>query len=149
MAQARIRRDGPSQGVASTAVAITKEYVRLVVTEFRLLRRELGQKIGQVGLGVALTAGGAVLLMMALVLLFVAMLSALTDFGVSLTGATLTAFGFVLVLGVGCGWVGLRQLQPENLIPKETINQVKKDFESIAPESNCNGRSKSAPDTTS
>jgi uncharacterized membrane protein YqjE len=136
MAQARTRRDDASQGVASTTVDIVKEYVRLVVTEFRLFRAELGEKISQIGLGIAFSAAGLVLLIMAVVLLFVAAISALMDFGLSLTAATLLVFGLVLVLGAGCGWFGIRQLQPENLMPKKTIKQIQKDFESIAPEAN-------------
>jgi hypothetical protein len=58
------------------------------------------------------------------------------DYGFSLTVATLIVFAAVLLLGTGCLWFGLRQLQPDNLIPKKTIRQVQKDFESIAPEAN-------------
>jgi uncharacterized membrane protein YqjE len=137
MARARASRRGTSeQGVAWTAIDIVKEYARLVVTEFRLLRAELGEKIGQIGIGVAFTAGGVVLLIMAVVLLFVAAISALIDFGLSLTVAALIVFAMVLAGGAGCIWFGLRQLQPENLVPRKTIEQVQKDFEAIAPEAN-------------
>src|SRR5215216_7152533 len=136
MAHERSRHDPPRNGVSSTAVEILKAYVRLIVTEGRLLRTELGEKIGVIGLGVALTAGGGVLLITAVVLLFVAAISALVDYGFSLTIATLIVFGAVLLFGVGCVWFGLRQLQPANLMPRKTIEQVQKDFESIGPEAN-------------
>ena len=136
MAHERSRHDPPRNGLSSTAVEILKAYVRLIVTEGRLLRTELGEKIGLIGLGVALTAGGGVLLITAVVLLFVAAISALVDYGFGLTVATLIVFAAVILLGTGCLWFGLRQLQPDNLIPKKTIRQVQKDFESIAPEAN-------------
>jgi len=137
MTQARARHNGPSRlGVASTAAQIFKHSIRLMVTEARLLRTELGEKIGIIGLGVGLAAGGGVLLITAVVLLFVAAISALVEYGFSLTIATLIVFGVVLVLGIGCLLFGLRQLQPHNLMPRKTIEQVQKDFESIAPEAN-------------
>ncbi len=105
-------------------------------TEFRLLRAELGEKIGLIGLGVGLVAGGAVLLIAAVVLLFVAGISALVNYGFGLTAAILIVFGTVLVAGAGCLWLGIRQLSVENLMPNKTIAQVQKDFKSITPETN-------------
>jgi hypothetical protein len=110
--------------------------MRLIITEARLLRTELGEKVGLIGLGVALTAGGGVLLIMAVVLLFVAMISALVSAGFTLTVATLIVFGVVLLVGLACLWFGLQQLQPGNLMPIKTMRQVQKDFETIAPEAN-------------
>jgi uncharacterized membrane protein YqjE len=137
MAHARARHgDLRRPGVGSTALEIFKTTIRLIITEGRLLRTELGEKIGILGVGVALAAGGAILLITAVVLLFVAAISALMDHGLSLTVATLIVFGAVLLLGVGCLWFGLRQLQPDNLMPKKTIAQVQKDFQSIVPEAN-------------
>jgi hypothetical protein len=100
------------------------------------LRTELGEKVGLIGLGVALTAGGGVLLIMAAVLLFVALISALVSAGFTLTVATLIVFGVVLAVGLVCLWFGLQQLQLSNLVPRKTIRQVQKDFETIAPEAN-------------
>ena len=137
MAQARTRRDQPPRhGVGSTAAEIIKTYIRLIITEARLLRTEMGKKLGVVGLGLALAAAGVVLLIMALVLIFVAAISALIDHGFGLTGATLIVFGAVAIAGIGSLWFGIRQLQFDNLMPKKTIKQVQKDFESIAPEAN-------------
>jgi uncharacterized membrane protein YqjE len=137
MARARSRQHvTPQGGVAGTAFDIFKEFLRLVTTEFRLLRAELGEKIGLIGLGIGFAAGGAVLLTAAVVLLFVAGISALVDYGFGLTAATLIIFGTVLVAGAGCIWFGIRQLSVENLMPNKTIAQVQKDFESITPETN-------------
>jgi len=115
---------------------IFRTTIRLIVTEGRLLRTELGEKIGLIGLGLALTVGGGVLLIMAVVLLFVAAISALVSSGFSLTIATLMVFAAVLLVGLFCLWFGLHQLQPSNLMPRKTIQQVQKDFQTIAPEAN-------------
>jgi len=115
---------------------IFRTTIRLIVTEGRLLRTELGEKISLIGLGLALTVGGGVLLIMAVVLLFVAAISALVGSGFSLTVATLMVFAAVLLVGLLCLWFGLHQLQPSNLMPRKTIQQVQKDFQTIAPEAN-------------
>jgi uncharacterized membrane protein YqjE len=136
MARAKTYRDGAPPGVAATAVGIFRDILRLVGTEFRLLRTEVGEKIGLIGWGLGFTAGGAVLLIVSVVLLFVAAISALMDQGLGMTAATLIVFGVVLAAGAGCLWFGTRQLRTQNLLPNKTIAQVQKDFESIAPESN-------------
>jgi uncharacterized membrane protein YqjE len=136
MARAKGYRDAAPQGVAATTVGIFREVVRLIGTEFRLLRAEIGEKIGVIGWGVGLAAGGAVLLIMGVVLLFVAAISALMDQGLGLTAATLIVFVVVLAAGAGCLWFGVRQLRMQNLLPNKTIAQVQKDIESIAPEPN-------------
>jgi uncharacterized membrane protein YqjE len=135
MARARSRQTGtPQTGVAGTAFDIFKEFLRLVGTEFRLLRAELGEKAAVIGLGFGLAAGGALLLIAAVVLLFVAVIGALIEHGFGLTAATLIVFAAVLITGAGCLWFGIRQLRAENLMPNKTIAQVQKDFESISPE---------------
>ena len=134
MARVRSRVGEKPQGVASTALNIFKEFVRLIATEFNLLRAELSEKTGVIGLGLGLAAGGALLLMTAIVLLFVAIISALVEHGFSLTAATLIVSAAVLVTGARCLWFGIRQLRAENLMPNKTIAQVQKDFESMSPE---------------
>jgi putative superfamily III holin-X len=136
MANSRRHHDRPRLAVGSTAMEIFRTTLRLIITEGRLLRTELGEKIGLIGLGLALTVGGGVLLIMAVVLLFVAAISALVSYGFSLTVATLMVFAAVLLVGLLCLWFGLHQLQPSNLMPRKTIQQVQKDFQTIAPEAN-------------
>jgi uncharacterized membrane protein YqjE len=136
MARARNRQTGtPQTGVAGTAFDIFKEFLRLVGTEFRLLRTELGEKAGVIGLGIGLAGGGALLLIAGVVLLFVAVIGALIENGFGLTAATLIVFAAILITGAGCLWFGIRQLRAENLMPNKTIAQVQKDFEAISPES--------------
>src|SRR6476620_9560855 len=98
MARARSRQDiTPPGGVAGTAFDIFKEFLRLVATELRLLRAQLGDKAGILGIGLA--AGGALLLIAAVVLLSVAVIGALLEYGFGLTVATLIVFAAVLITG--------------------------------------------------
>src|SRR4051794_21796539 len=100
MSPARARHSSqPRQTVPATAVAILKEGTRLVITEGRLLRTELAEKVGVVGIGLVLTVGGALLLMMALIALFVVAIGALVEAGFSLTVAARIVFAALLVLG--------------------------------------------------
>lgn len=125
MARVRIRRDMASQGgVAGTALDIFKEFLRLVATELRLLRVELGEKVGFIGIGIGLAVCGTLLLIAAVVLLFVAAIGALIEHGFSLSLATLIVFAAVLITGSGCLWFGIRQLRVDNLMPNKTIAQV-------------------------
>lgn len=136
MARARAHHASARANLAATAMAISRTGVRLIVIEARLLRSELREKMGLFGLGVALAAGGGVLLLIAVILLFVAMIGALIGAGFSLAIAALIVFAAALVVGGGCLWLGLRQLRLEKLMPKRTIEQVQKDFESITLEAN-------------
>ena len=93
MAHSRTRRDRSAHhGVASTSAEIIREYVRLIAAEYRLFQTEVGEKIRQIGVGMALTVAATVLLIMAIVLLVVVAISALVDYGFGLTAATLTVF---------------------------------------------------------
>lgn len=136
MPRAKANRELAPQGVAATAIGILKDVIRLLGTEFRLLRAEVGEKVGVIGWGLGFVTGGAVLLIMSVVLLFAASISALMDQGFGRTAATVIIFGVVLASGAGCLWFGIRQLRAQNLLPNRTIAQVQKDFESIAPEPN-------------
>ena len=103
-------------------------------TEFRLLRAELREKLGVIGMGLALEPWERCCLALPLVLLLVAAISSLVDQGFGLTAATLIVFGVALFGGVGCLWFGMHHIASQNLLPNKTIAQVQKDFESIAPE---------------
>jgi hypothetical protein len=60
MARSAGNRDSSPLGVSAISLGIFREFVRLVSTEFLLLRAELGEKIGVIGLGLGLTVGGGV-----------------------------------------------------------------------------------------
>ena len=111
-----------------------KEIAKLVRTEAQLLRTELAEKATRFGLGIALTVAAAILFITALILLFVATIAALVDYGFSLSVATLVVAGVMVILGAIFLWLGLHQLRAKNLIPTKTIEQVQKDVEAIKTE---------------
>ena len=121
-------------GAVSTFRDIFKEISKLVRTEAQLLRVELAEKATRVGLGIALTVASAILFITALILLFVATIAALVDYGFGLSIATLLVAGAMLAVGAIFLWVGLHQLRAKNLVPSKTIEQVQKDVEAIKTE---------------
>ena len=121
-------------GAVSTFRDIFKEIVKLVRTEAQLLRTELAEKAMRVGLGIALTVAAAILFIAAIILLFVATIATLVDYGFSLSVATLIVAGAMLAVGAIFLWLGLHQLRAKNLVPSKTIEQVQKDVEAIKTE---------------
>ena len=121
-------------GVVLNAVKIFKETLRLLRIDLQLLRSELAEKMGVLGVGLAFTTAAVIFLITAIVLLFVAAIAALVDYGLSLTVAALIVATALGVLGVACLWFGLRQFQARRLMPLKAIRQVERDLESIGRE---------------
>ena len=134
MAGRKLRSHSSAQGFASRFQKILRVVPGLFRRDAQLLRAELREKLGAIGLGVALTIGAAVLFMTAVILLFVAAIAALVEYGFSLTAAILIVTGALLVCGMACLYFGLRQLQAKNLIPSKSIARVQHDVEKIKSE---------------
>jgi uncharacterized membrane protein YqjE len=140
MARQRIRqtkagaRSHARGGVVLNAVKIFKETVRLLRIDLQLLHSELAEKVGVLGVGLAFTTAAVIFLIVGIVLLFVAAIAALVDYGFSLTVAALVVAAALGVLGMACLWFGLRQLQAKRLMPLNAIRQAERDLESIGRE---------------
>ena len=124
----------PRKPAVSIFRDLFKEIAKLVRTETQLLRTELAEKAVRVGLGIGLTVAAAILFITAIILLFVATIAALVDYGFSLSAATLIVAGVMLILGAISLWLGVHQLRAKNLMPSKTIDQVQKDVEAIKTE---------------
>ena len=120
--------------VVLNAVKIFKETLRLLRIDLQLLRSELAEKVGVLGVGLAFTTAAVIFLIVGIVLLFVAAIAALVDYGFSLTVAALVVAAALGVLGMACLWFGLRQLQAKRLMPLNAIRQAERDLESIGRE---------------
>jgi predicted Co/Zn/Cd cation transporter (cation efflux family) len=132
MARSKPRRASRARpSLATTFAAILTAGRQLLLVQGRLLQAELRQKLGMVGVGLALAAAGGVLLVMAALVLLVAAIGALMQAGFSLAVAALIVFAALLVLGGSAIWLGLHRLQPENLVPTRTIEEVQKDLQAI------------------
>src|ERR1017187_10898800 len=76
-------------GVVLNAVKIFKETLRQLRVDLQLLRSELAEKVGVLGVGLAFTTAAVIFLTAGIVLLLVAAIAALVDYGFSLTVAAL------------------------------------------------------------
>lgn len=103
------------------------QLTRLVETEIRLVRTELGEKISDAVRAVVLLVVSAVLLVAALILILQGIVYLLVYFGLQ---PFVAAFVVGIVIAVIAGivvWVALRALSTDNLKPKRTLNQISRD----------------------
>jgi hypothetical protein len=100
---------------------------KLVQNEAQLARAEVSQKIAQAGIGAGYLAGAAVLAIPVLVVLLTALALWLTQLGLSPVVAHLLAAAFGAAISAILALIGMSYLKPENLKPKVTIQQVKRD----------------------
>jgi hypothetical protein len=103
------------------------QFPTLVRKETQLARAEISDKVTQVGVGIALIAGGAILLIPALVILLEAGVAALEQAGFDPMVAALIAGGVALLIGIILLMVGISRLKAENLVPHKTIHQLQED----------------------
>src|SRR4051812_7762229 len=103
------------------------QFPTLVRKETQLARAEISEKITQMGVGIALIAGGAVLLIPALVILLEAGVAALEQAGFDPAVSALIAGGGALLIGIVLLMVGISRLKAENLVPQKTIHQFQED----------------------
>ena len=100
---------------------------KLVQNEAQLARAEISQKITQAGIGVGYIAGAAVLCVPVLVMLLFALALWLVALGLSPPLAHLVAAACGAVVCTILALTGVKYLQPDNLKPKITIQQVERD----------------------
>ena len=106
------------------------QLTRLVRGEVALAKAEVAQNIKNAGLGIALLVGAVVLVFVALnvlVLALVAALSAIMPAGWAslLVGVVLLAVAGLLAMR------GLNALKPENIAPNRTVRNVQADAQTI------------------
>ena len=99
----------------------------LVQVELRLAKSELAEKALMVKAGLAFIVAGAILLTAALFLVLQFFVAALIDAGLSPAAATALVAAFTLALGFGLIASGRKQLDPETLTPKRTLNDLQRD----------------------
>lgn len=100
----------------------------LLRSEAALARAEITEKIADVGTGLGLIVGGAVLLTPALVILLEGGVSALIDNHIlAQPWSQLLVGGIVLLIGLILLLVGMSRLRAENLVPDKTLHQIRRD----------------------
>jgi hypothetical protein len=100
---------------------------KLIRTELELARAEVAAKASEAAMGIAFLAGGALVMIAALVLLLFALAVWLVELGVPDPVAYLVAGVVGALLSVMLGWTGMNRLKPGNLAPERTLKQFQRD----------------------
>jgi hypothetical protein len=96
--------------------------------EAQLARTEMSENMANVGRGLGLIMGGAVLLIPSLVILLQAGVTALGDhYGVAPTWSALIIGSAVLIIGVVLFLIGISRLRFEHIMPHKTVHQLQRD----------------------
>ncbi|MCS3763060.1 phage holin family protein [Bradyrhizobium centrosematis] len=107
------------------------QVAKLVQNEVDLAKAELGEKAQKLGGALGLLAGGAVLVIPAIVMALFALSSALISAGWSPTLAYLVSAIVGAAISGALIAVGINRLDMSNLAPKETIRQLGKDKDTV------------------
>jgi Putative Actinobacterial Holin-X, holin superfamily III len=103
------------------------QFAKLFQNEVDLAKAELGEKVQKVSGALAFIAGGALLVMPAIVMALFALSAALIAAGWSRPVSYLaSAIVAAVIAGVLCA-IGINRLDARNLAPHETIRQLDKD----------------------
>ena len=103
------------------------QFSKLFQNEVDLAKAEFGDKIHKVGGALGFIAGGAVLVIPALVMALFALSSALISAGWSQPISYLVSAIVAAVLAGVLFAIGINRLDARNLAPRETMNQLEKD----------------------
>ena len=106
------------------------QLTRLVRGEVALAKAEVAQNVKNAGLGIALLVGAVVLVFVALNVLVVALVAALSS--IMPAGWASLLVGVVLLAVAGLlAMRGLNALKPENIAPSRTLANVQADAQAI------------------
>jgi hypothetical protein len=106
---------------------LAQQATSLLQTESRLLRAEMSDKFKQAGAGAAEVLGGAICLLAALLVLLQALIVALTKAGLGAGWSSLLVGVVVAILGVILLRTGMSSMDPANLKPERTQDQLSRD----------------------
>ena len=107
------------------------QFSKLFQNEVDLAKAEFGDKIQKVGGALGFIAGGAVLVIPALVMALFALSSALISAGWSQPISYLASAIIAAVLGGVLFAIGINRLDARNLAPRETMRQLEKDKDAV------------------
>ena len=118
----------PQRSVPDMISDLFLQVTTLFRKEAQLARVEMSENMSNVGRGLGLIIGGAVLLIPSLVILLQAGVTALGDhYGVAPTWSALFIGGAVLIIGVILFLIGISRLRFEHLVPNKTVHQLQRD----------------------
>lgn len=115
-----------SRSVPDLLSDILREATELFRTEGRLIRAELSDKFAQIQLAGGSLVAGAICLLVSLIVLAGALVTALAKF-MDPAWAALLVGVIVAVIGVVLLGAGKKSMEAVNLAPKRTLDQLQKD----------------------
>jgi hypothetical protein len=107
------------------------QFSKLLQNEMDLAKAEFGDKVQKVGGALGFIAGGAVLVIPALVMALFAISSALISAGWSQPLSYLASAIIAAVLAGVLFAIGINRLDARNLAPRETMSQLEKDKDAL------------------
>jgi len=107
------------------------QFSKLVRNEIALARAELASKVSAAAVGIAMLGAAACLLIAAKVVLLLALAAWLSELGLSDPLANLAAGVLAVLISAGLAYFGIKRLNPENLAPQRTIEQVQRDVTAV------------------
>lgn len=107
------------------------QFSKLFQNELDLAKAEFGEKVQKVGGALGFIAGGAVLLIPALVMMLFALSAALISAGWSQPLSYLASAILAAVVAVVLFTIGINRLEARNLAPRETMRQLEKDKNTV------------------
>jgi hypothetical protein len=116
-----------ARSVPEIFIDVINQLTTLMRKEGQLARAELSEKISQIGAGLGLVIGGAVLIMPGLVVLLEAGVAALQSTGMAPHWAALIVGGVVVIVGLLLVAIGVSRFRAKNLVPSKTIEQLQRD----------------------
>lgn len=115
-----------SKSIPDLLSDLLRETTELFRTEGQLIRSEISDKIRQVMIGGGSVAAGAICLLVALNVLAAAVVAALSEI-MDAGWAALIVGVVIAIIGVALLMKGKRDLEPANLTPDRTANQLRQD----------------------
>jgi hypothetical protein len=107
------------------------QFAKLFQNEVDLAKAEFGEKVQNLGGALGFIAGGAVLMIPALVMALLALSAALTAAGWSQPVSYMTSAIVAAVIAGVLFVIGINRLDTRNLAPHETIRQLEKDKDTM------------------
>jgi hypothetical protein len=115
------------RGLGTLVSDLAQQITTLLKTEGRLLRAELGENARKAGAGAIEVLGGAICILAALMVLLQALVIALANAGMGAGWASLLVGVAVAVVGAILVRTGSAALNPSELTPDRTQEQLKLD----------------------
>lgn len=107
------------------------QFSRLIRNEVSIARAEIATKATNAAMGLGLLVGAALFVIPSLVLVLLALAAWLSELGLSEPLANLIAGVVGLFISGVLAYMGKTRLNPENLKPTRTINELQRDVAAV------------------